>query len=554
LAIHTPELGTRGGIPITISSGPVRRLIIEGEDSAGWTSAYGETQAYLYPPPIHEAKFHLRDDPVRLTLTALNEFGRSAPIEITIDPVLPAPFGSPKLIFPAKVNAVFGAAVKIPIKAENDQYWSSLRAYGLPEGLSYDPEEQAITGHALVPGVYKIHLLPIRWERPSGSYYYTVVPSLSAPITLTIGAPKFAPVDAGNFAGLLAGSENLTGLWTLAIRPDRRFTGTINLPSGTHSLRGTLSAEAGLSGTYSASLEIPRKKLPKLELTIVLHTVEGRVAIYTVSGSDEAGTAGGSVVNIPWANDRLAPRAGDYSAALRRLPATDALPVGRGFLRMQITTLGKAVIRGELANGLKWTAATSISSDGRLPLTAVIAGRRSLQGTLTFSNDSAAATELGGELFWKSTAAEKCPAYGDASTLSVAGDAAPVAKPTYDSFLERNRHELILNHPDLVHFGIAGSEAKTIFDTYEFQPCVARNPSDTNPLRLALRFERGAKLATGGFVLTAGNNRKVPIALRGAPVTDPETGETSVIGYFLFPSADGTTQVSGSVSSRFVRY
>lgn len=553
---HAPELGKPLGIPINVGTDPIGRFIIEGEDSDGWRinrSANDSPIAYLIPPYTHSRPYHLREEPLKITITAVSPFGRSTPLEVTIAPVIPAPFTesySSTLDFPSTVNAVFGAAIKIPIKAQKNGKPScpDIHAFGLPDGLTYDSSESALVGHALVVGTHKIHLLAIEWlSFSSGSSA-----SLAQPLTLVVGAPRNAANDAGTFSGLLTGSENLTGTWTLTVRPDRSFTGTLNLPSGSHPLRGTLSPEEGLSGACSASLSILRKKLPALDLTVILHSADGRVALHASTGSDEATTAGGTVANIPWAKDRLAPRAGDYSAAIRFAPATGATLAGQGFLRMQISTLGKAIVRGELANGIKWTASASLAADGRLPLTAKIASTRSLRGLLAFPADSDTSTALRGELAWRSAVTEKCPAYGEAATLLVAGDATPRARE-HRPLLPRGRHELILSHPDLARFGIEHGEVKVPFDTYEENKLtVARLSNDENPLRVSLRLDFATKLASGTFIPAASASRKPSVVLRGAPVTNPDSGETTMAGYFLLPSADGKTLFSGAVSSRFL--
>ena len=542
-----PILGTYAGHrPILIHSPSVtvRRYLIESSDGTTWGAFLGT----LYPPSSRQldTSVFLQDEPTHLTITAINEFGRSSPLEVDVDPVLPpllqANYAAPVLSLPRMVTAPFGSRINIPVKQLNKVPWPSDKTwfYGLPPGLSFDASQTAIVGHALVPGTHTVSVLTILKINGSTSW--------AGPLTINIPAPAAQAGDVGSFAGTLDGDSALAGTWTVTLRRDRSFTGQIRMAKHTYSIRGNLSAEPGVPNVYAATLDVPRKSLPSLEVELILHAADGRLLLQVKDGKNEASTDGGAIANIPWTKDRLTPRAGDYSAAICVSPETETAPAGQGFLRMQISTLGKAIVRGELANGIKWTASTSLAADGRLPLAAKIPGARSLRGMLAFAADSTTSTALRGQLAWRSAMAEKCSAYGDSVTLSVAGDMAPATESSYDSFLAHRRHDLILSHPDLARFSNASGEVKVPFDTYEFQPRVALYYEDTNPLCLALRFDRGAKLATGNFTLISGG-LKLSVALRGAPVTDSDSGKEYIVGYFLFPSADGKTQRSGDVTS-----
>lgn len=541
-----PVLGTYASTsPLSIhsSSAKVRRYVIESSDGTKWGAFAGN----LFPPYNAKAggNYYLQDEPTRLTITAINEFGRSSPLEIEVDairpPLLLPNYAAPVLSIPKTVTVPFGSRLNIPVKQLNKRVpWSGEKTwtYGLPAGASVDFHPSAIVGHALVPGTHSVAILTL------GNYGATSWAGLE----INIPAPAPRPSDAGSFAGILEGSDTLAGNWTVTLRTDRRFTGQLRLMDRAYSIRGTLSAEPDLPNTYTTTVGIPRKGLPAFEVDLILHAADGRLAVQLRDGEHEAATEGGSVANIPWAKDRLTPRDGDYSAAIRMDSETGPVAVGQGFLRMQITALGKATVRGELANGLKWTAAGSLAADGGLPISASIAGSRSLRGTIAFSDESPTATELGGTLAWRSAVTEKCPAYGASNTLSVTGDVAPATESDYDSFLESRRHDLILRHPDLARFVNASSEVKVAFTTYSFQPYVDRAYGETTPLNLALRFDRGTKLATGSFtIFTGGLN--LSVTLRGAPVIDPDTGKAHLVGYFLFHTVDSKTRRSGEVTS-----
>lgn len=532
------------------SSTVVRRYVIESSDSTKWSAFQGKLTAPY--SSILGGNIFLQDEPTRLNIVAINEFGRSLPTEVEVDPIRPPLLlqnpTAPILSAAPRFTVPYGGQVHIPVKHLNkDIPWDRQKTwvYGLPVGTSFDPNRSAIVGHALASGTHSVAILTIRGTQSSWT----------GPLTITIPEPAPKNLNAGVFSGILAGPDKLSGAWTVTLRGDRSFTGQLSVTERTYAIRGTLSAEPSLPNTYSALVIIPRKGASALEVELLLHAADGRLALQVLDGETEATTRGTSVTNVPWAKDRHTPRAGDYSAAIRFTPEPGAPSAGQGFLRMQISTLGKATVRGELANGIKWTASGSLAADGHLPLVAKIPGARSLRGTLAFPTDSNASTALHSELTWRSAADEKCPAYGAAATLLVSGDAAPVFKENWGSYIRWGRHDLTLTHPDLVRFGVATGEAKASFDTYDSKKSVfSRYATGGNPLGMSLRFDRSAKLATGSFTVTTPTGRRLSPILRGAPVTDPETGETSVIGYFLLPSADGKTQLSGEVQSSFVGY
>ncbi len=113
-------------------------------------------------------------------------------------------------------------------------------------------------------------------------------------------------------------------------------------------------------------------------------------------------------------------------------------------------------------------------------------------------------------------------------------------------------HSLVLEQAQLNRFGHVDGWLSIAVTASGKQPMVAHGVPEYNFLKLKLGFQAATGLLSGKFTLTdrfASKPKPRAFNLRGAVVTDPDSGEASVVGYFLLPSVDGKTWHSGRVSS-----
>ena len=556
-AVVTPELGKSPWSKL-YPSGPVTRYIVENADGSGPEENWYMSDGYL----AHTTTIWLSStgynylidpSPLRLRITAVNEFGRGAPIEVDIRPqapghITPGPAGAPRLSIPKNVRAVLGSPVKIPVTDLNPNvnWWRhNTWFYGLPAGLYFDDYQEAIMGHVLEPGVHSIRVLAVN----EGGV------SWAGPLTLTVPEPKAKPTDTGNFSGLLDGDDALSGLWHVTVRANRSFTGRVNLLGSTHSFLGKLAPVLDHEGLLSAELLIKRGKRAPIQLKLTLDTTTGRLALHARAGEEEASTVSETTAHSPWADDLQSPRSGRYTARIAPPAGESAASAGNGFLRLVVARNGVATIRGELANGLLWTAASTISATGDLPVLWKPEGPRSLRGVLGFSANDLADDRFNGTFIWRTSRAEKCPAYGADAELAVDGHRVAVMASGEYPLHSGGYNRVVLTHPELTRFGYPDGRAEAVFQTSYFPKLwPVESKGDTADLAARLSFDTETGLASGQISLTAQNGKKAKVSLRAVSLYSDEENKGRLFGHFLLPSSDGKTLLSGQLISEPMNY
>jgi hypothetical protein len=561
-ALVTPALGTTSGTTF-YPTGPITRYIVEKADGGGrqddWHISgddlrYSKTLWFSRPGSGTYGYNYVTDStPVRLRITPVNEFGRGAPIEVDIRPqapgfITPAPVGTPRLSVPTQTRAVLGSAVKIPIRDLDPKvnWWRHHTwFYELPEGLYFDEYQEAIMGHVLETGVHEIRILAIN----EGGVSWT------GPLTLTVPEPKPKPTDIGNFSGLLDGDDALSGLWHVTLRANRTFTGRVNLLGSSHSFRGTLVPVVDQQGLLSAETVIKRGKRAPLELKLTLDSLTGRLALHARAGDEEASTAFEAIAHAPWAGDRQSPRSGRYTARIAP-PSGDSAPfAGNGFLRLVVAKNGLATIQGELATGLRWTASSTISADGAIPILWKPESPRSLRGMLSFSDENLSDDRFTGTLEWRTSRAEKCPDYGPAAELAVDGHRVAILASGEDPLHSGGLNRVVLTHPELARFGHPDGRAEAVFQPNYFPKLwPAHDKGDTAELSATLSLGTETGLASGQITLTGSDGKKHKIQLRAISLYADDENEGRLFGHFLLPASDGKTFLSGRLVSEPMSY
>jgi hypothetical protein len=210
----------------------------------------------------------------------------------------------------------------------------------------------------------------------------------SDPQTFNISITTFTGRD-GTYNGLALPALDVppeadkTGLVTLKFSVKGSFTGKLSLGGSSFSLKGTIdnAGRMRFGKTLDPTMLLVRKDLPPLVLTLRMDVAgDSERVVGTITrdtgellsnvAADRALYA--SKVAVP--PYRLVPAdlVGKYTVVFEQPTAPlllpSAFPQGDGFGTLEVTTKGVAKLKGELADGSKFTYANTLSKDNIWPL------------------------------------------------------------------------------------------------------------------------------------------------------------------------------------------
>ena len=271
-------------------------------------------------------------------------------------------------------------------------------AKGLPAGLVYSSATGTITGACYAP-------------TPLDDPLAITVQSTNANGTSTLAFPltvnALDPDAVGGFTAFIprdADSKGLGGRLTLQSTAVGAVTGSITLGTAVYPINAKLAGNAGLQ----AELKIPALASganPKLDIDLTLgsDSVSG-----TIVGP--AGTAHPSGSRSSWNLYDPVPVPGVFNCYLTpggTQLASALFPHGNSIASLTISSLGAVTCSGRMADGTAYTASSTLSDGGDVPLFASLySGNGSVLGSLTVNNHS-----VSNSLNWLKLAAAAGRAY-----------------------------------------------------------------------------------------------------------------------------------------------
>ncbi len=253
--------------------------------------------------------------------------------------------------------------------------------------------------------------------------------------------------EAGTGGASLAGSVSNFSVSTQGL-----LTGKVTVGGKAVAVRGSFDE----LGKFSARFPAPGGGSAALFLQMQTEVTDGSVEI-TGAFEDGTGQRISLVAQKPFkwtAKVNPCPYAGKYSLILpQRANGAPHLPSGEGYAAMIIDAVGKVTFAGALGDGAAFTASSSISPSGRIPLHKLLYGNKgSLTGVL-FIRDVPDVSDLDGKLRWLKPANPKASLHKDGfdTELTALGS-------TYDPALRPPLDSLAGAGPWTLRFEISGGD------------------------------------------------------------------------------------------------
>jgi len=221
----------------------------------------------------------------------------------------------------------------------------------------------------------------------------------------------------GNYYGLFfdtnGPSQSGSGYVTLTVSATKTFTGSLQIGSTKWPMKGQFDANG------AATVNVNRSKQSPLTVQLQLDEVNGSDQITgTVAVSDGSWlaelAANRDVFN---ANTNPCPHAGTYTLLIPGTPGATGSPAGDGYGLVKVTTAGRVMLTGLLADNTSVSQSTFLSKSGDWPLYVARypAGRGSILGWLTFTNTPG--DDLHGALIWTRPVQPSVPLYNMGFTV-----------------------------------------------------------------------------------------------------------------------------------------
>lgn len=217
----------------------------------------------------------------------------------------------------------------------------------------------------------------------------------------TLGVPSLN--SSGVYAGVVetdVGSADLAGsLSTLTVSTKGEVSGKAVIGGNAVPVRGTFNDVGKFSSSLTAKDGTTATVFLQMQKDVTSSAVE---VVGTIS--DDAGNSGSFTAQkapnwVPGFHP--CPFAGRYSLILpQRANGAPHLPTGEGFASLVIDAKGKVTIAGVLGDGTAFSAASTVSPTGRIPLQArLYAKKGSLSGMLQI-RDTPNVSDIDGKLRW----------------------------------------------------------------------------------------------------------------------------------------------------------
>jgi hypothetical protein len=250
-----------------------------------------------------------------------------------------------------------------------DDVPTNFNAAHLPKGLLINHSTGVISGKPAASGTCAATITAINGNgSDTDTINFDFVPS------------PFTGIQ-GTYSGLVETDGSNTGLFTMTVTSIGSFTGKVNLPGISYSLKGAFDADlayTGTSGNLSASLAI---QAPSISGTVTVSSGPGPVS-YIVDGSLLGTFKPGSLPkDIP----------GSYTVRIPIVDGTDpSQPSAAGYGTMTVSAKGAISICGKLGDGTAFSARSQLDTDGQTwtVFKPLYTGKHpgGVAGTMTFEN------------------------------------------------------------------------------------------------------------------------------------------------------------------------
>jgi len=258
-------------------------------------------------------------------------------------------------------------------------------------------------------------------------YVYSLVASNkygvvnSASVTLTLVTNPFTNL-AGSYYGLFAESNaqfESSGLLTLNLTSQGKFTARILCAGGSYSFSGALSGVGWESNTVSRGPALtPLWVVLDLNVTNGMEQILGTVSAGTNwSAALEADRATFSSVKDPF------PQAGKFTLIFGNTNSGAQSPGGDGYGTVSVTAAGLVSLSGVLSDNTSVApGAVSVSKNGRWPLYIPLYGKfGSLEGWIEFTNEGSSSFTGSNAMWFRTNADGKLYPGGFTNSLAIIG-------------------------------------------------------------------------------------------------------------------------------------
>lgn len=345
--------------------------------------------------------------------------------------------------------------------------------------------------------------------------------------TFTLSAIK------GTYVGLLrddTASHAGSGFVTMTSATTGGFTLKVLIGGKPYSTSGKIDAVTGMAlatlkrakGLTPLNVRLTHSTDPSVDQIVGLIT-DGEINGPSVTG----GTFKTEFVvdRLVWDGKlRLAPQAGKYTVLMPAgtPPPGQAAPLGDGYATMSVSTAGKAVISGKLADGTGLTQTTNVSKEGKLPVFgSLYAGKGMTSGWFQFA-DSEGVSDGAAILDWERLPDVKAKQFAAGFDTNVQLLASKYAVPI------KNKRMLTMAN--------LGGNLRGVFEGGQLAKPLERIATVSGSNVVAVPLQGGEKLVvkmTGSTGLLSGSfvhpNTGVSVPFMGAAFQKQNLGA----GYFL---------------------
>jgi len=190
-------------------------------------------------------------------------------------------------------------------------------------------------------------------------------------------------------------SQSGSGFVTLTLAGSGSFTGFVQMGAYKWPFKGGFDATGYATVTVKRGKMLPVTLAMQLDLSGGSEQINGTVNVSDASWTAEL-TANRAVFD---AKINPCPKAGAYTLLIPGTPGATQSPAGDGWGLLTVTTAGRVILTGTLADGTPVSQSSTLSQSGQWGLYAPLyVGRGSLLGWLTFTNLPGADVE--GLLSW----------------------------------------------------------------------------------------------------------------------------------------------------------
>ena len=248
---------------------------------------------------------------------------------------------------------------------------------------------------------------------------------------LQLTTPQSVPPGPGNYRGVVKTPQGITGnaanagLAQLKLTPKARLSGVLQLGGKSYRFKGVLDSSGIVTfGKNGANLPLPRKGLDPLILRMHTGTkgqITGEIRNGDATFAQFSGQPDGYDRHHPVPSVLLNPEVdkGNYTAAFVAQPAPNGglsaqqFPQGDGWAILRLKPSGAVKMRGQLADGTKFTYASVLSAANDFPFYIPLYKRKgAVAGRIAFNTGGSTQLETAG-LAWFRPPQSESSAYPD---------------------------------------------------------------------------------------------------------------------------------------------